>query len=72
MAGVESASLFGESVHVLTGSDTGADFLESELGREGIEVLEQERIEPSLEDVFIHLVGRDVRSDAPGPGADHG
>jgi len=62
MPGVVSASLFGEAVHVLLAPGTDPSTLERALVSEGIEVLEQEDIEPSLEDVFIHS----VRSDAAG------
>lgn len=53
---VRSASLFGDAVHVLVapGTDTGAPV--RALERAGLAVLDTEEIEPSLEDVFIHLV----------------
>lgn len=58
VAAVESASLFGDAVHALLapGSDRGATL--AALAAEDITVTESREILPSLEDVFIHLVGR--------------
>jgi ABC-2 type transport system ATP-binding protein len=51
-----SAALFGDVVHTLLapGSDLGAPA--GALAQAGITLLDSEEIEPSLEDVFIHLV----------------
>ncbi len=54
--GVVSASLFGEAVHVLLAPDTDPSALDGVLAAAGIEILEEEVVEPSLEDVFIHSV----------------
>ena len=53
--GVHSATLFGESIHVVTGEVRVPD-VEAVLGAEGIRILSQSTPEPSLEDVFISLV----------------
>ena len=58
--GVRSATLFGEAVHALLPSDADHDATVHALTREGIEVLDIEAVEPSLEDLFIHLVGADA------------
>ena len=55
--GVRSAALFGEAVHTLLDPGGGVDDIRPTLHAAGISVLEAEEIEPSLEDVFIHLVG---------------
>jgi ABC-2 type transport system ATP-binding protein len=55
--GVRSAALFGESVHTLVTAGTGVGDLTRTLGAAGLTVLDVEEVEPSLEDVFIHLVG---------------
>jgi len=52
--GVLSASLFGDTVHALV-EDAGA--ATDALRRGGIELLDARMVTPSLEDVFIHLVG---------------
>lgn len=56
--GIVSASLFGEAVHALVADDAPEDAWEATLRDAGIEVEGWERIEPSLEDVFIHRVTR--------------
>lgn len=52
--GVVEAFLFGEYIHVFIDSDFKADALESIPGIE-----ESKRIEPTIEDVFIKIMGRD-------------
>ena len=58
VAGVEQVTAFGDTLHV-SGTDLAA--LDRSLAplREGYE---WNRIEPGLEDVFIHLMGTTVRS----------
>ena len=52
--GVMGASLFGEEVHALVSAPEDAT---GALARAGVEVLDVQAVAPSLEDVFIHLVG---------------
>jgi len=54
---VQSAALFGEAVHALMAPGDDGETLRATLDAAGITVLDTEEIEPSLEDVFIHLVG---------------
>jgi ABC-2 type transport system ATP-binding protein len=54
---VHSAALFGDVVHALLPAGRDGDTARRTLEGEGIRVLDVEEIEPSLEDVFIHLVG---------------
>jgi ABC-2 type transport system ATP-binding protein len=54
---VASAALFGESVHTLMAPGSDGDTLRRTLDEAGVAVLDTEEVEPSLEDVFIHLVG---------------
>ena len=58
---VRSATLFGESIHLLMnpGQDPGAST--RRLKSAGLDVLEVGPISPSLEDVFIHLVDGGAR-----------
>jgi ABC-2 type transport system ATP-binding protein len=54
---VRSAALFGDVVHALLPADDGAAVARRAIEAAGLSVLDVEEIEPSLEDVFIHLVG---------------
>jgi len=65
---VRSAALFGDVVHTLLAP--GADALgpSRALARAGIAIHDSEEVEPSLEDVFIHLVGT-AREGAEAPRA---
>jgi len=60
---IASASLFGDVVHALTGQEVGTADLEALLTSQGLARPEIERAEPSLEDVFIQLVGRGRGAD---------
>jgi ABC-2 type transport system ATP-binding protein len=55
--GVRSASLFGGAVHALLDPGTEETVAIEAIERTGLRVEGVERIRPSLEDVFIHLVG---------------
>jgi len=58
-ADVYDCAIFGRSVHVrLKQGVAGKDYLVSILGKAGIEVRNLRSIEPTLEDVFVALVGR--------------
>jgi ABC-2 type transport system ATP-binding protein len=56
---VRSATLFGETLHVLTQSQQAPEHLRAQLVERGIVIGELTSIEPSLEDVFISLVGHE-------------
>ncbi|HUF75484.1 MAG TPA: ABC transporter ATP-binding protein [Longimicrobiales bacterium] len=63
---VRAASLFGETVHARLDVGQSAAAAVAALERAGIVVESAEEIEPSLEDLFIHLVGTaDTRASAP-------
>jgi ABC-2 type transport system ATP-binding protein len=55
--GVLSATLFGDFVHTLVADQADPAVLSRALSRAGLALDAAEQIEPSLEDVFIHLVG---------------
>lgn len=57
MADVQSAALFGDSVHALLHTGVTSRSVSASLGGAGYTVTEVDEIDPSLEDVFIHLVG---------------
>ena len=54
--GVASATLFGERVHVLLEEGRSDDLPREALAEVGMDVQDVETVEPSLEDIFIHLV----------------
>ena len=54
---VRSAALFGDAVHALLDADRAVEAVTAPLTAAGVAVLEVEEVEPSLEDIFIHLVG---------------
>jgi hypothetical protein len=59
MPEVEKTSLFGTAVHaVLRSPDTQPDAIRSALAARGLEVIAIDRVEPSLEDVFLDVVDR--------------
>ena len=57
MTEVQSAALFGDAVHALLRPGTGPGTVTAALDGEGLAVAGCREIDPSLEDVFIHLVG---------------
>jgi ABC-2 type transport system ATP-binding protein len=58
--GIIEAAMFGRRVHVATeDEDRARRTIRGRLGREGLAVERLERIEPSLEDVFVSLVRRE-------------
>lgn len=54
---VRGATLFGEAVHARLGPDADAGALSALLEHEGLVVEGADEVEPSLEDLFIDLVG---------------
>ena len=63
---LSGAALFGQAVHVLAPDALDATQLRSALESRGVDVRGLRRIEPSLEDVFIQLVGKDGGSGTRG------
>ena len=57
---VQSATLFGDTVHVLLAPRAGVADVAAALRDAGVGVLDSRSVEPSLEDVFLHRV------DSPG------
>jgi ABC-2 type transport system ATP-binding protein len=53
---VETATLFGDTVHALLARDAAPADAVSALQRGGIAVVGAQAVEPSLEDVFIHRI----------------
>jgi ABC-2 type transport system ATP-binding protein len=58
--GIRSATLFGDVVHALLPSGAADESAVRALTEGGIAVLDVEEVEPSLEDLFIHLVTSDA------------
>ncbi|MDH3496426.1 MAG: ABC transporter ATP-binding protein [Gemmatimonadota bacterium] len=62
---VRTATLFGDTVHVTVDEHpTSWSAARDALVHAGITVLAEERVEPTLEDVFIELVGQHEAADA--------
>ena len=55
LAGVRSATIFGQSVHALISDDLDLGHLREQLLKQGIVVAEIRPLAPSLEDVFVEL-----------------
>ena len=55
LSGVRTATVFGQSMHLLVDKATSEDFLRSELSKAGIPRADIRPIAPSLEDVFVAL-----------------
>src|SRR6266567_1665815 len=55
LPGVRTATVFGQSMHLLVDKDTSEDFIRGELAKAGIPQVDIRPIAPSLEDVFVAL-----------------
>jgi hypothetical protein len=55
LPGVRTATVFGQSMHLLVDSFISEDFLREELKKAGIPQADIRPIAPSLEDVFVAL-----------------
>ena len=64
--GIQSATLFGEYVHALLPPHAGSEGVARALADGGITLLDSEVVEPSLEDIFIHLVAEIEVAEAAG------
>lgn len=58
---VQNASLFGEVIHLLLHPGQSATVAAGALESAGLQVQQIDVVDPSLEDVFIHLVSREGR-----------
>jgi len=56
VAGTRGATLFGDTVHARVADPREADSIRALLEEDGMTVTDIDEIDPSLEDVFIHLV----------------
>jgi ABC-type uncharacterized transport system ATPase subunit len=56
VAGVATASMFGETLHVALRERDRQSIVESALAKADVAIESIEAVEPSLEDVFINLV----------------
>ena len=57
VAGVQRATLFGDALHVLVNDESAGQRAAAAISETGNQVFDIERVSPSLEDVFIQLVG---------------
>jgi ABC-type multidrug transport system ATPase subunit len=55
LPGVRTATVFGQSMHLLVDKDTSEEFIRGELAKAGIPHADIRPIAPSLEDVFVAL-----------------
>src|SRR6266496_2884454 len=58
LPGVRTATVFGQSMHLLVDKDTSEEFLRAELAKVNIPQADIRPIAPSLEDVFVALTNR--------------
>ena len=56
VAGISDVAVFGSGLHVTASGEAAADRIRETLGAGGIEVRLLERIEPSMEDVFVAMI----------------
>src|SRR5258707_9686772 len=68
LPGVRTATVFGQSMHLLLDKGTSEDFIRGELAKAGIPQVDIRPIGPSLEDVFVALTNEretTARNGAP-------
>jgi|SRR5579883_57582 ABC-2 type transport system ATP-binding protein len=66
VAGIRSATIFGQAIHALINDDLELEHLRELLLKQGIVVAEIRPLAPSLEDVFVELTYRhQTQSEAP-------
>ncbi|HVJ55361.1 MAG TPA: ABC transporter ATP-binding protein [Aliidongia sp.] len=62
--GVLDVAAFGNSIHVLVeAAATALDSLPTYLGQRGIAVIRIERIDPTIEDIFVQIIGAEPKDD---------
>jgi hypothetical protein len=65
MPGVRTATVFGQSMHLLVDKNTSEDFIRAELAKVKIPHADIRPIAPSLEDVFVALTAN--KGNGAGP-----
>jgi ABC-type multidrug transport system ATPase subunit len=65
LPGVRTATVFGQSMHLLLESSVTEEFLRGELSKAGIPHVDVRPIAPSLEDVFVALTGKNNGNSKP-------
>jgi len=67
-SGVEDVAAFGNSIHILVeDARTALEDLPTLLSGHGIAVTRFERIAPTIEDIFVQLIGSGSESEGPRP-----
>jgi len=66
--GVDDATLFGRSIHLLVHEDLEEESIRTTLERAGVKLLDFRPIEASLEDVFVMLTRKHTRGEGNGKG----
>jgi len=68
LAFVRDAAPFGNSIHVLvTSAEVGLAALPARLGESGIAVTSLAQIEPTVEDIFVEIMGSKAHTEARAP-----
>jgi ABC-type multidrug transport system ATPase subunit len=65
LPGVHTATVFGQSMHLLLDKDVTEEFIRAELAKVGIPQADIRPIAPSLEDVFVTLTNHQSNGDNP-------
>jgi hypothetical protein len=65
---VVESSMFGRSLHigVTLDDDTGQRWIRETLARNNVTATAVDRIAPSLEDVFLHVIEKEIAAEEPG------
>ena len=63
MPGVRSATVFGQSMHLLVDESVKRAQIDEQLRKVGVSHAEIHEMGPSLEDVFVGLTGRNLRDE---------
>ncbi len=64
--GVRDVAAFGNSIHILVDQAAPAiEGLPAYLAEHGVKVTRIERIEPTIEDIFVQMIGADAAPHGP-------
>jgi ABC-type multidrug transport system ATPase subunit len=63
MAGIRTATVFGQSMHLLVEKNVSEESVRAELAKVGIPHADIHPISPSLEDVFVALTGQTINGE---------